>query len=101
LTERFDPPGVSALAARVSALRLISAIPDLAGNLRPGLDAKLSTILARKERSMNPHERPIVTKANEEAIRAGSTGHHVRYVLIASCALVILGFIVIALLIKP
>ena len=50
---------------------------------------------------MNPHERPIVTKANEEAIRAGSTGHHVRYVLIASCALVILGFIVIALLIKP
>jgi Flp pilus assembly protein TadB len=50
---------------------------------------------------MNPHERPIVTEANKEAVRAGSTGHHVRYVLIASCALVIIAFIVIALLVKP
>ena len=46
---------------------------------------------------MSPHERPIVTEANEEAVRAGSTGHHVRYVLIASCALVIIGFAIIAL----
>ncbi|HXE23370.1 MAG TPA: hypothetical protein VN637_13020 [Roseiarcus sp.] len=50
---------------------------------------------------MNPHERPVVTEANEEAVRAGSTGHHVRYVLIASCALVIIAFILIALLVKP
>ena len=50
---------------------------------------------------MTPHERPVVTEANEEAVRAGSTGHHVRYVLIASCALVIIAFILIALLVKP
>jgi hypothetical protein len=50
---------------------------------------------------MNPHERPVVTEANKVAVRAGSTGHHVRYVLIASCALVIVGFIIIALFVKP
>ena len=50
---------------------------------------------------MNPHERPIVTEENKVAVRAGSTGHHVRYILIASCALVIVAFILIALLVKP
>ena len=39
---------------------------------------------------MNEHERPVVTEANETAVRAGSTGHNVRYVLIA-----------IALFVKP
>ena len=47
---------------------------------------------------MNEHERPVVTEANKTAVRAGSTGHNVRYVLIASCALVIIAFIAIALL---
>ena len=47
------------------------------------------------------HERPVVTEANKEAVRAGHTGDHVRYVLIASCALVIIAFIVIALLVRP
>lgn len=32
---------------------------------------------------MDPHERPVVTDANKVAMRAGSTGNHVRYVLIA------------------
>ena len=50
---------------------------------------------------MSPHERPIVTEANEEAVRAGSTGHHVRYVLIASCALVIIAFAIITLFVRP
>ena len=50
---------------------------------------------------MNEHERPIVTEANKTSARAGSTGHNVRYVLIASCALVIIGFIAIALFVKP
>jgi len=45
------------------------------------------------------HERPVVT--NEEAVRSGSTGHHLRYVLIASCALVIIAFIAVALFVKP
>ena len=38
---------------------------------------------------MDPHERPVVTEDNKVATRAGSTGNHVRYVLIASTALVI------------
>ena len=46
------------------------------------------------------HERPVVTETNEEAVRAGSTGHHLRYVLIASCALVIIAFIAVALFVK-
>jgi Flp pilus assembly protein TadB len=54
------------------------------------------------ERSMNdPHERPVVTETNKEAVRAGHTGDHVRYILIASCALVIIAFIAIALLVRP
>jgi hypothetical protein len=47
------------------------------------------------------HERPVVTEANKEAVRGGHTGDHVRYVLIASCALVIIAFIVIALFVRP
>ena len=47
------------------------------------------------------HERPVVTEANKEAVRQGSTGHHVRYVLIISCALVVIAFIAVTLFIKP
>ena len=43
------------------------------------------------------HERLVVTEANKEALRAGHTGDHLRYILIASCAL----FIVIALFVRP
>jgi hypothetical protein len=50
---------------------------------------------------MNEHERPVVTAANKEAVRAGHTGDHLRYVLIGSCALAILGLILVALLVKP
>ena len=50
---------------------------------------------------MDPHERPVVTDDNKVAIRAGFTGNHVRYVVIASStALVILAFIAIALFVK-
>jgi hypothetical protein len=55
----------------------------------------------RRERSVNPHERPVVTEDNNVAVRAGSTGNNVRYVLIASCALVIVAFIIIALSVRP
>lgn len=41
-------------------------------------------------------ERPVVTKQNEERVRAGETGHHVRYILHISLALVILLFVLIA-----
>jgi hypothetical protein len=46
------------------------------------------------------HERPIVTESNKEDVRAGHTGDNLRYVLIASCALVIIAFILVALLVK-
>ena len=54
----------------------------------------------RKKLPMDPHERPVVTDDNKVAIRAGSTGNHVRYVLIVSTALVIVCFIAIALFVK-
>ncbi len=50
---------------------------------------------------MNPHERPVVTEANKEAVRAGSTGHHMRYVLIGSCALAIIAWILVELFVRP
>jgi hypothetical protein len=49
---------------------------------------------------MNPHERPVVTEANEEAVRAGSTGHRVRYMLIVGIALVVIAFIAVELFVK-
>jgi hypothetical protein len=49
---------------------------------------------------MDPHERPVVTEDNKVALRAGSTGNHVRYVLITSTALVIFAFIAIALFVR-
>jgi hypothetical protein len=54
----------------------------------------------KKKLPMDPHERPVVTEDNKVAMRAGSAGHHVRYVLIASTALVIAAFIAIALFVK-
>ena len=50
---------------------------------------------------MNAHETPVVTEENEVAVRAGSTGHHVRYVLIASIALAILAWILVDVLVRP
>jgi hypothetical protein len=47
------------------------------------------------------NEIPIVTESNKDRIRAGVTGHNVRYVLIISCALVIAAFIVIAFVVRP
>jgi hypothetical protein len=60
----------------------------------------MGRVAPKKECPMDPHERPVVTDDNKVAIRAGSTGNHVRYVLIASTALVIVCFIAIALFVK-
>ena len=51
----------------------------------------------KPEYAMDPNERPIVTEANKERVRAGATGFGVRYVLISSLALVIVLFIAVAL----
>jgi hypothetical protein len=58
-------------------------------------------MLTRKERSMDAHERPVVTEENKVAVRAGSTGHHVRYVLIGSVALAILAWILVEVFVRP
>jgi hypothetical protein len=50
---------------------------------------------------MDTHERPVITEDNKTAVRAGSTGNNVRYVLIASCTSVIIAFVAIALFVKP
>ncbi len=46
-------------------------------------------------------ERPVVTKSNEERIRQGETGHHVRYILLISITLVIDLFVLIAIFVRP
>ena len=47
------------------------------------------------------HQTPVVTEANKERMRQGSTGHHLRYVLIIGCALVIIAFLAIAVFVRP
>ncbi len=50
---------------------------------------------------MNPHERPVVTEENKVAVRAGSTGHNLRYVVIGSIALAVLAWILVELFVRP
>ena len=38
-------------------------------------------------------EPPVVNKSNQDQIRQGETGHHLRYILIISCALVVVLFV--------
>jgi hypothetical protein len=54
-----------------------------------------------QERAMSDNEIPIVTESNKDRIRAGVTGHNVRYVVIISCALVIVAFIIVAFIVRP
>jgi hypothetical protein len=49
---------------------------------------------------MNGEERPVVTEVNKDRIRAGVTGHNVRYVLFGSLALVVVAFAAIALFMR-
>jgi hypothetical protein len=56
---------------------------------------------ARKERSMNPQERPDITEENKTAVRAGSTGNNVRYVLLGSLALAIIAWILVEYFVRP
>ena len=46
------------------------------------------------------NERPVVTEANKNRVRAGVTGHNVRYVLFAGCALVIIAYVIIYFVVK-
>ena len=46
-------------------------------------------------------ERPEATEISVERARQGVTGHNVRYVLVVSIALVVIGFLAVALLMRP
>jgi hypothetical protein len=46
------------------------------------------------------NERPTVTDENKDRVRAGVTGHNVRYVLIVSLGLAILTFLIVALVVR-
>ena len=50
---------------------------------------------------MNAHERPVVTEENKTAVRAGSTGNNVRYVLLGSLALAIIAWILVEYFVRP
>ena len=50
---------------------------------------------------MDPHERPVVTEGNKTAVRGGSTGNNVRYVLIGSVALAIVAWILVEYFVRP
>jgi hypothetical protein len=71
------------------------------GDPWPSRAVGVSMILVSKERSMNAHERPIITEDNKTAVRAGSTGNNVRYVLIGSVALAILAWILVEYFVRP
>lgn len=49
---------------------------------------------------MIDEERPVVTETNKDRIRAGVTGHNVRYVLFASMAIVVVAFAAIFLFMR-
>jgi hypothetical protein len=49
---------------------------------------------------VDPNERPVVTEANKENVRAGVTGHGVRYVVIFGVALVVVLFMAVAAFVK-
>jgi hypothetical protein len=75
----------------------------LSRNLRGG-DGRQSNspaILGERERSMNAHERPVVTEGNKTAMRAGETGNNVRYVLLGSVGLAILAWILVEYFVRP
>jgi hypothetical protein len=50
--------------------------------------------------SLNEQERHVVTRANQDRVRAGVTRHKLRYVLIVSIAIVVVAFIAIYLFMR-
>ena len=49
---------------------------------------------------MDPHERPVVTEENKVDVRAGSTGHNLRYVVIASLVLVMIAWVLVDVFVR-
>lgn len=49
---------------------------------------------------MDAHERPVVTEENKTAVRAGATGHNLRYVVIASLVLVMIAWVLVDVFVR-
>jgi hypothetical protein len=54
----------------------------------------------KPEAAMNSEEQPVVTEANTDRVRAGVTGHNVRYVLFGGIALVVVLFVLVAVVMR-
>lgn len=61
---------------------------------------RLSRKSSRPEAAMDPDQQPVVTEANTRRVRAGVTGHNVRYVLIGGIALVIVLFVLVDIVMR-
>jgi hypothetical protein len=86
---------------RLSGARLVGTFLPVPSWPRYRRNALRLLAIRKRERSMNAHERPIVTEGNKTALRAGSTGNNVRYVLIGSVALALLAWILVEYFVRP
>ncbi len=89
---------MSALSER--DLRFALLVDILSSGRRRGTRRRVFRSHSEPEYAMDSQERPVVTEANKERVRAGATGFGMRYVVIASVALVIVLFIGVALFVK-
>ena len=92
------PEGELSERDRRFALLALMLAPDPRRPARRHPSPRASSTENAMDHEEQVHEQPIVTETNKERVRAGVTGHNVRTVLIASLALVIVGFIAVALL---
>ena len=81
-------------------LRFALLVDIMSFGRRRGPRGRRSRLSPEEEAVMDPKERPVVSEANQERVRAGVTGHGVRYVLIFGTALVIVLFIAVAAFVK-
>ena len=79
-------------------LRFALLVDIMSFGRRRGPRGRRSRLSAEEEAVMDPNERPVVSEANQERVRAGVTGHG--YVLIFGTALVIVLFIAVAAFVK-
>ena len=69
--------------------------------IRAGTESSVIHDLGEKGAFDESPERPVITEENKTAVRAGSTGNNVRYVLLGSLALAIIAWILVEYLVRP
>ena len=75
-------------------------VPSPPDSYPPKFDASPRESEGREHLMNQMHERPVVNDSNQDKIRQGETGHHVRYILIISCILVVLAFVAVDLVVR-